>query len=169
MAHNYNETNLLFNQNYLDNNTLSDNLYDWNTICNILHHNILHDDIYNKIQNRCKRFNNVINKYNKTTALFYMTRIVNCENIVNYMNKVINFKKKYFIEFFIIIIINCDNMENNFYYNKMDKCLFIIKNVENYTKQFSEHEIDNNFLNYEREFHVILNYFSFNLIEINNI
>jgi len=35
MAHNYNGTNLLFNQNYLDDNKLNDYLYNWNTICSI--------------------------------------------------------------------------------------------------------------------------------------
>ena len=49
MAHNYNNSNLLFNQNYLD-NKLNDNLYNWNTICNFLHHSILDSNIYTSIK-----------------------------------------------------------------------------------------------------------------------
>ena len=44
MADNYNGNNLLFNQNYLDDNKLNDNLYNWNTICCFHHHNILNSN-----------------------------------------------------------------------------------------------------------------------------
>ena len=78
MSHNYNHVNLLFNQNYLDTSNLNENLYIWNSICSFHHHNILDNNIYNSIQQRCKRFNNILDKYNETTALFYITKIVNC-------------------------------------------------------------------------------------------
>jgi len=168
MAHNYNGSKLLFNQNYLDDNKLMDNLYNWNTICCFMHHNILDNHIYNSIKKRCERFNNIINKYSETTALFYITKIIHCENIVDYMNNILELKKRYDIKCFIIIIINCDNIADNNYYNEQDKCLFIIKNVENYETQYSKYETDNN-LNYEKEFNVISNHFTFNLIEKNDI
>jgi hypothetical protein len=168
MAHDYSGGNLLFNQNYLDDNKLNDNLYNWNTICNFLHHNILDSNTYNSIKKRCERFNNIINKYNETTALFYITKIINCENIVEYMNNIVELKIKYSIKCFIIIIINCDNIEDNEYYNEVDKCLFIIKKVENYETQYTKYQTDNNF-NYEKEFNIISKYFTLNLIEKNDI
>ena len=168
MTFNYNGNCLLFNQNYLDDNKLNDNLYNWNTICSFFHHNILDANIYSSIQNRCERFNNIINKYNETTALFHITKIINCENIVDYMNNIIGLKKQYSINCFIIMIINCDNIEDNSYYNERDKCLFIIKKVENYETQFLKYQTDNN-LNYEKEFNVISNNFTFNLIEKDDI
>ena len=168
MENNYNSSNLLFNQNYLDDNKLNDNLYNWNTICSFHHHNILDCNIYISIKNRCERFNNIINKYNETTTLFYITKIINCENIVDYMNNIVELKTKYDIKCFIIIIINCDNIEDSEYYNEVNKCLFIIKKVENYETQYTKYQTDNN-LNYEKEFNIISKYFTFNLIEKNNI
>ena len=168
MAHNYNYVNLLFNQNYLDIFNLNQNLYFWNKICSFHHHNILDNNIYNSIKKRCERFNNILDNYNETTALFYITKIVNCINIVDYMNKIIELKQKYSINCFIIIIINCDNIEDNHYYNEADKCLFIIKKVENYENQLSKNKLDNH-LDYKKEYDIILKYFTLNLIEKSNI
>ena len=168
MAHNYNGSNLLFNQNYLDDNKLNDNLYNWNTICSFLHHNILDSNINTSIKKRCERFNNIINKYNETTTLFHITKIINCENIVDYMNNIVELKIKYSIKCFIIVIINYDNIEDSEYYNEVDKCLFIIKKVENYETQYTKYQTDNN-LNYEKEFNIISKYFTLNLIDKNDI
>lgn len=173
MAHSYNSVNLLFNQNYLDddklNDKLNDNLYNWESICSFLHHNILDSNIYTSIKKRCERFNNVINKYNESTALFYITKIINCKSIVEYMKDILKLKKQNNIKcIIIIIIINCDNIEDTEYYNEVDKCLFIIKKVENYETQYNKYQTDNN-LNYEKEFNIISKYFNFNLIEENDI
>ena len=168
MAHNYNNTNLLFNQNYLDDTKLNDNLYNWNTICCFLHHNILNSTIYTSLKKRCDRFKNIINKYNETTALFYITNIINCKSIVEYMDNILKLKKQNNIKCLIIIIINCDNIEDNKYYNEIDKCLFIIKKVENYETQYNKYQTDNK-LNYEKEFNIISTYFTLNLIEKNDI
>lgn len=168
IIHKYNSNNLLINQNYIDDNKLDNNLYNWNTICLFHHHDILDTNIYTSMKNRCERFNNIINKYNETTSLFHITRIINCENIVDYMNNIIELKTKYGIKCFIIIIINCNNIEDNEYYNEVDKCLFIIKNVENYETQKAKYGVENE-LNYEKEFNSISKYFTFNLIEKDNI
>jgi len=167
MEHNYDANNLLFNQNYLD-DILNNNLYNWNTICSFPYHNILDNNIYNTIKKRCERFIDIINNNNETTSLFYITKIINCNNIIDYMNEIIKIKKKYNIECIIIIIINCDNIEDSNYYNDIDKCLFIIKKVEDYKTQASKYETDNN-LNYKKEFNIISNYFNFNLIDEYNI
>jgi len=170
MIQNYNDDNLLFNQNYIDNDKLNDNLYMWNAICCFQHHDLLNNDIYNSLKKRCERFNYIINKYNKTTALFYITRVVNCENIVDYMNRIIEIKKQNNIECFIIMIINSDNAEENVYYNEMEKFLFLIKKVESYDIQFSKYQSDNeNNINYKNEFNIIADYFTFDLIEKNDM
>jgi hypothetical protein len=167
MAYNHNHDNLIFNQNYLY-NKLNKNLYEWETICSFHHHNILDNNIYNSIKQRCERFNNILDKYNETTALFYITKIVNYINIVDYMNKIIELKQKYCIKCFVIIIINCDNIEDDNYFNENNKCLFIIKKVANYENQLSKNQVDNN-LDYKNEFDIILKYFTVNLIEKTNI
>lgn len=168
MAHNYNGHNLLFNQNYFDDSIEPDkNLYNWKTICCFYHHDISDSNTYYTIKKRCERFNNIINKYNQTTALFYITKIIHCENITDYMNNILEIKRKYGITCFIIIIITCNNIEDNHYYNEQDKCLFIIKKVENYKKQYAKYQTDNN-LNYENEYNIILNYFTLELIEKND-
>jgi len=168
MADNYNDGNLLFNQNYLHDNKLNDNLYNWNKICAFHHHNILDSNIYNSIKTRCERFNNIINKYYETTALFYITKIINGKSLVDFMINIIELKNKYLIKCLLIIIINCHNITDRNYYNEVDKCLFIIKKVENYETQYSKYKTDNN-LNYEKEFNIISKYFKLRLIEKNNI
>ena len=111
MSHNYNTADLLFNQNYLvDNDILSDNLYDWPTICNFLHHNILDPNIYKTLQKRCERFIHVLSKYSETTTFLYITKINTCASIASYMSNIVELKKKYGMECYLIIIINCDNM-----------------------------------------------------------
>jgi hypothetical protein len=173
MKDNYNSVKLLFNQNYLDNDTLDNNLYNWKSICSFHHHFILYDNINDAMKRRCERFNTVIDKYNGTTALFYVTKIVHCENIVDYMNEIIELKKTYDIQCFIIIIINCDNIEDSEYYNELDKCLFIIKKVEDYETQSTKYGSDNNLHheinNYEKEYDIMLKYFAIDLIEKNEI
>lgn len=168
MADNYNNNNMLFNQNYLHHDTMNHNLYDWNTICGFHHHNILDRSIYDMINRRCERFNTVMNKYDETTCLFYITRIINCEHIADYMKNIIELKKKYNMRCFVIIIMNCNTNEESEYYNEEEKSLFVVKKVENYEIQYHKYKTDNNF-NYTQEFNVISKYFDFNLIEKNDI
>jgi hypothetical protein len=164
----YNNIYLIFNQNYLDNKLTSYDYYEWNKICCFMHYFILDENICNKIKNRCERFNNIMNKYNKTTSLFYITKIIICDSIIDYMNKIIELKKLYNISCFLIMIINC-NIDNNHYYYEIEKCLFIIKKVENYNTEYEKYQIDENLKNFDNEYNIILKYFNFNLIEINDI
>ena len=84
------------------------------------------------------------------------------------MNNIVELKIKYSIKCFIIIIINCDNIEDSEYYNEVDKCLFIIKKVENYETQYTKYQTENN-LNYKKELNIISKYFTLNLIDKNDI
>lgn len=165
---NYNNNNLLINQNYIDINILSNNLYHWNSICIFLHHDLLNENIYTSLVNRCNRFINIINSYSENTALIYITKIVNCNNIIDYINKIIEVKNIYKINTFIIIIVNCDQIENSRYFYEKEKCLFVIRNVESYEEQESKYGIDNS-SDYINEFKIISEYFNFNIIEKNNI
>lgn len=168
MAHNYNGNDLLFNQNYLDDSKLNNNLFYWNKICSFHHHNILDSNIYTTIKNRCENFKNIYHKYNETTALFHITKIINCKNIAEYMDYILELKKQNNIKCILIMIITCDNIEDSEYYNEVEKCLFIIKKVENYDTQYAKYQTDNN-LNYKKEFNTISKYFTLNLIEKNKV
>jgi hypothetical protein len=164
MGHDYNNMDIMINQNYLDSDNLSNNVYNWNTICCFIHHNILDHSVYTLIKKRCDRFNNIITAYNESTALFHITKIISCENITEYMNNILELKKRNNITCIIIMIINCCNVEDSEYYNALDKCLFIIKKVEDYDTQYAKYKIDND-LNYTREFNIIKKYFTLRLME----
>lgn len=163
MADNYNYYFLLFNQNYINESELSENLYDWTSLCIFHHHNILDNNIYNLINARIQRFNTIYDKYNETTCLFFISKIIN--NCKDYIDNLIEIKKKYNINCAIIFIINCDNIEkDNHFYDYINNCLFIIKKVDNYHTQFYNTRTDNN-LNYENEYNIMLTYFDFQLVE----
>jgi hypothetical protein len=172
MVSDLNSHDLHINQNYLDDTKLNNNIYNWNTVCLFLHHNLLDNNIYNYKKKSCERFINIMNKYNETTALLHVTRINNNINIVDYMNSIIEQKKKYSIDCFLIMIITCVNIEDNSYFNEVEKCLFIIKKVENYKTQYLKYKDNENNvhnISYEKEFNVISNYFDIKLIEKNDI
>jgi hypothetical protein len=172
MRNNYNDSTETFNQNFLDENRLHDNMYNWNTICCFHHHDLSDINTYNTIQKRVDRFNNAFSKYNETTSLFFITKIITSkDNIMDYMYNMIELKKKYNINCFIIVIIPCDDREDNHYYYELNKCLFIVKKVENYDTQYSKYIIDNNMhhVDFTNEYNIILKYFNLNLIEKVNL
>jgi hypothetical protein len=168
---NYNNNYLIFNQNYLDDELKSLNLYEWNKICCFTYDFILDENICNKIKNRCERFNYIMNKYNETTALLYITKIIHCNCITDYMHKILDLKNLYNISCFIIIIIITNNYTNNQYYYEMQKCFFLIKNVEDFYTDHEKYQIDDmkNLKDFYYEYNTILKFFTFNLIEKNDI
>jgi hypothetical protein len=168
MADSYNNNNLLFNQNYIDETSMNSNLYSWNNICSFIHHNILEKDIYNIKKNRYERFNKIMNKYYERTALFHITKIINANNIMSYMKHIVVLKKKYNIKCFLIVIINCGTISRSYHtINVEDKCLFLVKPTESYMVQYLKNKIDNKLENYSyyNEYKIMLNYFTFNIIE----
>ena len=171
MAINKNNHNEIFNQNFLDDYKLNENIYNWNTICNFHHHNLSDNDTYNMVKNRVDRFNNVLQKYNETTSLFFITKIVSHANIMDYINEMIDLKKKYDITCFLIVIITCDNRDDTHFYYELDKCLFIVKKVQNYDDQYYNYLTENNtyYYDYTNEYNTILKYFKLNLIEKNDL
>lgn len=168
MADNYNNIGLVMNQNYIDDTKLSGNLYDWSHICLFLHHAIQLEDIYQKLKMRCQRSQRIMQKYGETSCLFFISKIVNCSNIIDYMNEIIRLKQKYKIVSFLTMIICCDNLEDTHFYNESNKCLFIIKKVEDYETQYSRYRTDNNY-GYDKEYNIMSQYFDFQLLEINEV
>ena len=171
MGNNYNNSTEIFNQNFLDETKLDKNMYNWNKICSFHHHNLADNNVYNIVKNRVDRFNYAFQKYNSTTSLFFITKIVACETILHYMNEIIELKLKYGRQCFIIVIMPSDNGVDNHYYNESNKCLFIVKKVENYNHQYYHYRTDNDTskVNYENEYNIIIKYFNLNLIEKNEL
>lgn len=165
MKHNYVQT--LINQNFID-KSVSTNLYDWNRICIFHHHNIIDDiNIYNQIKNRYERFLYITCKYSDNMALFHITRIVNVTDIEQYIQNIITMKHKYQIPYYLIMIICTDCISSQHFYFEKDRCLFIIKNVENYETQLHKYETENNIShhNYDQEYKIITDHFDFILLE----
>ena len=156
MKTNHNKNNLLFNQNYLDGSN-DENFANWESMCIFYNNDILNETIYNSMKGTIKTFNTTFHKYNETTCLFFITKLIN--NYHNYIDKLIHIKKKYNIHCFMIIIINCDNINDHYIYDEENKSLFIIKKIE--TKWHT--------INYTNEYNIILKYFNFSLIEKDKI
>ena len=55
--HDYNNTNLIINQNYID--KTHSNIYEWNRICIFHHHDIRGKITYDTIQKRVNRFKDI--------------------------------------------------------------------------------------------------------------
>lgn len=178
MAQNYNENNLVFNQNFLDDNDdndeeLNHNIHYWNKICSFHHHNILDETIYNQVKNRCERFQRIMKKYSETITLCHVSKLTFCENMEDYVKKIIDMKNKYEIKVFLTMIVNfynnSDKEEDASFYNKEEKCLIIFRKVEDYETQNSKYGLDNNYLNNDKLFAIMSEYFDFKLIEKSDI
>lgn len=165
MRDNYNNLNILFNQNFLNNTP--NNLYNWDRICIFHHHNILEKHIYNKIKQRIQIFKNIyIQKKNKL-CLFYITKIIEETNLSLYKKNILLLKQKYNINCYIIIII-CSDKHNDSYIFEND-ILYIIKKVDNYYTQYNTYYGTDNNLDYQNEFSIINKFFNMNLYNYNQI
>jgi len=162
---------LFINQNYTEFNTF--NIYNWQNICNFHHHDLTNNETYNTLKKRCERFNYTINNFKDTTALFYITKIINNITIIDsFMENIIHIKKKYKINNYLIIIINCVNSNEYHINDSLNNILFIIKNSKSYEEFIQENCLDSDYrINgtynkniYDNEFKIINQYFSFNLI-----
>ena len=69
-------------------------------------------------------------------CLFYVTRILETENIEQYQKNIYDMKKKYNINCYIIIIICSDRLDD--YYIFENDILFIIKKVDDYSYQIRD-------------------------------
>ncbi len=171
MARSMNDVHMYFN--YLYTQLDDTNLYNCKHLCLFQHHNLFNINDINKLENRIKRFIDIYNMYNNF-VLFYISRIIE-SNIDDEINNILNLKSTYNIKGYLICIL-CSTAKNDIKF--IDNCLFIIKTVPSYTEQFNNKDSDNNIipniaganpLNYNREYEIINEYFTFDLVQYNEI
>ena len=165
MRHNYNNVNLIINQNFIKNTP--SNLYNWDRICIFHHHDITKKSTYDIIYKRINIFKKIYKNRKKDICLFYITKIVETENIEQYQKKIYDLKNKYNINCYIIIIICSDKLDD--YYIFENDILFIIKKVNDYQYQFDNNIGTDNNLNYNKEFNIIKNIFNLELMTYEQI
>ena len=127
----YNNITFRINQNFLPTYTYN-NIYKWDKLCFLWNYDITDLNIYNKIQQRIYRFNN-IDKSNKLLFLHISKTvdILNKNKEISFYKKIIN---KYKLKHFFCIVICCGNIEKSFYEN-IDNILFIFLKVLSNDKQ----------------------------------
>lgn len=165
MSHNYNNKNLIINQNFI--NDTPSNLYNWDRICIFLHHNIIEKSTYDNIYKRVTIFRNIYKNMKKNMCLFYITKIVETENIGQYKKKIYKMKKQYNINCYIIIIICSDKLDDYYFFE--NNILFIIKKVNDYNYQYHNRPGTDNNLNYNKEYNIIKKIFNLELMTYEQI
>ena len=159
IAQNYYNTNLVINQNYINN--VSNNLYDWDRICISTHHNLTNIKTYKMIKERTDIFMNIYNNFSEKMILFHFTKINEDDDLNSYKEHVFNLKKNYNIKCYIVIIVHSSVLKETEYFE--NNILFIIKKVNSYNVQYETKGIDNNRLKYTREIRILNKYFKLNL------
>ena len=173
---NYSNNKIFLNQNYT-NNINTNNIYYLNNVCEFRHFDITKKTEYYKINNRCKRFKLILDKYENNTALFYITRIFNDKNnIREFILNTYELKKKYNINSYLIVIVYCsDNISKSYILNNENKCLFILKKCDTLNKQLKINEIENehDLLNYDliygKEYEIMNKIYNFQIVELENL
>jgi hypothetical protein len=161
MSHNYNNSNLIINQNFIHNTPC--NLYNWDRICIFLHHNITEKSEYDIIYERVKIFKNIYKDRKKNLCLLYITKIVETENLEQYKAKIYNLKQKYNINCYLILIICSDKLADGYIFE--NDILYIIKKVNDYNYQYNSKKGTDNNLNYYNEYNIISKVFNMELLE----
>lgn len=165
MGHNYNNINLLINQNFIENTP--SNLYNWKRICIFHHHDITKKEVYEKIKKRVNIFKNIYLKKKNKLCLFYITKINENENFNELKLDILNLKKKFNINCYLIIIICSCKLKKKYIFE--DNTLFIIKKVKDYNFQSNNGRKTDNVLSYKKEFNIIGKFFKMNLIDYEKI
>lgn len=165
MNHNYNSSNLIINQNFI--NDTPSNLYNWNRICIFHHHDITKKSKYNIIYKRVNIFKNIYKKRKNDMCLFYITKIVETKNIEQYKKQIYDMKKKYNIKCYIIIIICSDKLDD--YYIFENDILYIVKKVNDYNYQYNNTPGTDNNLDYNKEYNIIKKIFNIELMPYEQI
>uniref|UniRef100_A0A6C0D5Q3 Papain-like cysteine peptidase n=1 Tax=viral metagenome TaxID=1070528 RepID=A0A6C0D5Q3_9ZZZZ len=168
MNFNWYDHNMFINANYLDNNELPHNFYDWSKYCIFIHHDLLNQYFIDTLQNRINRFKYLYNNFSENTLLFYLTKIEHINTVEETMENILNMLKENNIKSYIGIIVCCDNVNDCYYFK--DKCLFIFKKVATYNEQLAMGGTENTInISFTNELEIIKNHFTFNLIEYTDI
>lgn len=173
MAHNYHSNTMVINQNFI--NETPSNLYYWDRICMFRHTDITEKSKYDTVCKRIDIFKNIYKNRTKNMCLFYVTRIIETENIGQYQKKIYDMKKKYNINCYIIIIICSDRLDDNYIFE--NDILFIIKKVDDYSYQVRDFEgnagVDgrgkNDVSNGDKEYNIIKKIFCLDLMTYEQI
>lgn len=165
MAQNYHNTNLVINQNYINN--VSNDLYNWDRICISTHHNLANIKTYKMIKERTDIFMNIYNHFSEKMILFHFTKINEDDNLNNYKESVFKLKKKYNIKCNIVILVHSSVLEESEHFE--NNVLFIIKKVNSYSVQYETKGTDNNRLKYTKEVKILNKYFKLNLKSYDDI
>jgi hypothetical protein len=170
MKHKYGEQLLPINQNFLG--STPGDIYQWDRTCVFLHHDLRRFEEVEKIKVRISRFVDTVNVTPEETLLFYISKILEFENVDEEISKLSNLYKSIDKRLNVVSILCCPYSEERSY--KIDNMLFIVKKVPAYREQYEKYETDNNFewlewgmqgLNFDKEFKIIENYYQFNLID----
>ena len=170
MKSNYNNTNVLINQNYINN--VSSNLYFWDRICIHIHHNISEKFTFNKIKKRVNIFRKIYDLFPNKLCLFYLTKIIETTNLDDYKKYIFKLKKRYNIKAYLIIIICSDKIDDTHIFE--NDILFIVKKVDNYNLQLEKIErknkiVGDNEINFDDKLKIINKYFKMNLLNYDEI
>lgn len=174
LKYNYNNINVLINQNYIKN--VSSNLYFWDRICVHIHHNISEKLIFKKIKKRVNTFRKIYDLFSNKLCLFYLTKIIEITNLDDYKKYIFKLKKKYNIKAYLIIIICSDRIDDTHIFE--NDILFIVKKVDNYDQQLEKIErkkkrrnkiVGDNEINFDDKLDIINKYFKMNLLNYDQI
>lgn len=168
MKEDYSEYTCFFNHNYLE-TVNATNLYFMKNICEFRHYNMTDNNDIQKLQKRCDRFKNIINKYSDKTALFYITRIFDSSELIkHFLDNIIKLKKEYKISLKLIIIIYCSDKNLNEYHTWLeDDNIFYITKKCRTLEEFCKNNMNDNFIDeseykhyYKKEFDIINDFFN---------
>jgi hypothetical protein len=122
----YFDVDLLVNQNYIEEQELSGNLYDWKNICIFFHHNIVNRETREKIIMRSNRFMNIYEQKSLKTCLLHITKpLPESTNTSQYIESIIELKNKYKIKCYLIIFILIEQETQITEHEFKNDCLFI--------------------------------------------
>jgi len=130
---NYYDVDLLVNQNYIEEQELSGNLYDWINICIFFHHNIVDRPTREKIIMRSNRFMNIYEQNPLKTCLLHVTKpLPESTNPTQYIESIIEIKRKYHIQSYMIIFILLEQETQITKHKFKENCLFIVLTTGQY-------------------------------------
>lgn len=173
MGQNYSETILPINTRFTERN--SNDVYDWERICVFLHHDLSKQEEIEKINVRIDRFNEIMDLSPEKIMLVYISKILNSPE--REMESIIEKVEEYGIKSYAVFVL-CSSETAE--YNKMvGNCLFIFKNVPNYSFQYEQGRAENEFewaewgmqgINFDKECEIVKSYFDMsNLISKDEI
>jgi hypothetical protein len=157
-----------YNQNFMD-ESLSDDLYEWKSICVFCHHNLWGSNVRSTLIRHCERFSKIWQEHLSSTLLFHVTKIIT--NIDDCIKNILELKNKYCIESHFVVVVCYDSTLGLFdkKCDFIDSVLFIYKPVESYDIQRINFGDDNWRYDYTEEIDCMKEYFTLDLVEKDSV